>query len=99
MEARLYMVIECFRNGDPQPVYARFRERGRLAPAGLEYVSSWVSEDLKTCYQVMSTSDEKLLHEWMQNWHDLVEFEVQPVMTSSQASEAVRASENKKPAN
>jgi hypothetical protein len=43
----LYMVIEHFRNGDPAPVYARFRARGRLAPEGLSYVSSWVTEDLK----------------------------------------------------
>ena len=28
----LFMVIEHFRDGDARPVYARFRERGRLAP-------------------------------------------------------------------
>ena len=27
-----YLVIERFRNGDPAPVYQRFRERGRMAP-------------------------------------------------------------------
>ena len=32
----LYMIIEHFKNGDAAPVYARFRERGRLAPAGLD---------------------------------------------------------------
>ena len=31
----VYMVIENFRNGDALPVYRRFRDRGRLAPAGL----------------------------------------------------------------
>jgi hypothetical protein len=49
----LYMVVEHFRNGDPVPVYARFRARGRLAPAGLTYVTSWVTADLSRCYQVM----------------------------------------------
>jgi len=29
------MVIERFRNGDPGPVYARFKERGRLLPDGV----------------------------------------------------------------
>ena len=85
------MVIERFRNGDPQPVYARFRECGRLAPAGLDYVSSWVSDDLATCYQVMSASDAALLEEWMQHWRDLVDFEVHPVITSQQAAERVMA--------
>ena len=53
----LYMIVEHFRNGDPKPVYARFRERGRLAPEGLKYVASWVTSDLKHCYQVMECED------------------------------------------
>ncbi|MGE5176995.1 MAG: DUF3303 domain-containing protein, partial [Hyphomicrobiales bacterium] len=40
------MILEHYRGGDPAPVYRRFRERGRLAPEGLRYVSSWVTEDL-----------------------------------------------------
>lgn len=93
------MVIERFRHGDPRPVYARFAQRGRMAPAGLQYVSSWVSDDLTTCYQVMSTGDAALLEAWMQNWRDLVDFEVHPVITSPQAAERVQASPNTKPAN
>jgi hypothetical protein len=81
-----YLVIEHFRGGNPGPVYARFRERGRMAPAGLEYVGSWVTEDMATCYQVMSCEDPSLLDEWMANWRDLVDFEVVPVMTSSEAA-------------
>jgi hypothetical protein len=60
-----YVVIERFRNGDPLPVYRRFRDRGRMAPEGLEYVASWVSEDLGTCYQVMQCADRSLLEEWI----------------------------------
>src|SRR5262245_53163814 len=77
-----YLVIERFRNGDPEPVYRRFAERGRLAPNGLNYVSSWVTDDLTRCYQVMETIDRALLDEWMAAWSDLVEFEVLPVLTS-----------------
>jgi hypothetical protein len=40
MSKTSYMVIENFGNGDAVPVYRRFRDRGRLAPAGLSYVSS-----------------------------------------------------------
>ena len=42
--ALLYMIVEHFKNGDPVPVYQRFRDHGRLAPEGLQYVSSWVDE-------------------------------------------------------
>jgi hypothetical protein len=55
MSKTLYMVMENFRNGDAVPVYRRFRDRGGLAPAGLSYVSSWVSDKLDRCYQLMET--------------------------------------------
>ena len=84
----LFMVVERFRNG-AAPVYRRFRERGRMAPEGLVYVSSWVDENLATCYQVMETTDRELLDEWMRNWEDLVQFEVHPVMTSQEAAQRV----------
>jgi hypothetical protein len=82
----LFMVIERFRGGDAVPVYRRFRERGRLAPDGLTYVNSWVTEDLTRCYQVMACDDRALLDEWIARWSDLVDFEVVPVVTSAEAA-------------
>ena len=82
----LYMIIENFRNGDSAPVYARFREKGRLAPDGLRYVNSWVTADRARCYQVMECDERALLDTWMAAWEDLVEFEVHPVITSVEAS-------------
>ena len=85
----LYMIIESFKHGDPVPVYRRFRDHGRLAPEDLHYVSSWVTSDLTTCYQLMECDDRRLLEQWMARWHDLVDFEVIPVITSAQAAEQV----------
>ncbi|MDP1859419.1 MAG: DUF3303 family protein [Gemmatimonadaceae bacterium] len=82
-----YMVIETFRNDDARPVYRRFRESGRLAPDGLLYVSSWVTDDFRRCYQVMECDDIALLNEWIAHWRDLVDFEVIPVVTSAEAVE------------
>ncbi len=87
----LYMVIERFKNGDPLPVYQRFRERGRMAPEGLSYVNSWIDEGMTTCWQVMETADRALLDQWIANWKDIVDFEVIPVMTSKEAGERVGA--------
>ena len=80
------MVVEKFRNGDPVPVYRRFRERGRLAPEGVQYVSSWVDEKLERCFQLMEIDDRLLLDEWMEYWSDLVEFEVYAVVSSAEAA-------------
>lgn len=82
----LFMIVEDFCGGDAAPVYARFREQGRMAPDGLQYVASWVTSDLKRCYQVMECDDESLLREWISRWDDLVDFEVIPVMTSADAA-------------
>ena len=84
-----YMIIENFRGGDPVPVYRRFRDRGRLAPEGLRYVSSWVTQDLTRCYQVMECEDRALLDRWMANWRDVTDFEVISVMTSAEAAASV----------
>ena len=86
-----YMIIERFRSGDPVPVYRRFRERGRLAPDGLRYVASWVTADLRQCFQLMECEDPRLLEEWTSRWSDLVEFEILPVVTSAEAADAVLA--------
>lgn len=85
------MIVEHFRNGNPVPVYARFRARGRLAPDGLRYVGSWVTDDLARCYQIMECDDRALLDEWLHAWSDLVEFEVHPVVTSAEAAARVPA--------
>ena len=85
----LYMVIEHFRGGDAVPVYRRFRERGRLAPEGLRYVSSWITTDLQRCFQIMECADRHLLEEWVARWQDLVDFELVPVITSAEAVTAI----------
>ena len=85
----LFMVIEHFRPGQTPEVYRRFRERGRMAPAGLRYVASWVDMDFKRCFQVMEAEDEALFRQWTANWDDLVDFEIVPVRTSAEAAAAI----------
>ena len=80
----LYMVVESFRGGDPLPVYRRFRDRGRLMPDGIEYRGSWLDEAGTCCFQIIEAPHQELLRTWISRWDDLVEFEVVPVMTSSE---------------
>jgi hypothetical protein len=49
------------------------------------FVSSWVTDDLSTCYQVMQCEELSALDDWMAHWSDLVEFEVVPVVSSDEA--------------
>ena len=75
----LFMVIEHFDQARVKDVYARFQHSGRMAPAGVRYVESWVSADLGRCFQIMECDDIALLQEWVLQWNDLVRFEIVPV--------------------
>jgi len=83
----LYIVIEHFKEGATPEIYRRFRERGRMMPDGLEYVSSWIDLDFRICYQLMRTEDFALFDKWIDNWRDLMQFEIVPVRTSAEAVE------------
>ncbi len=84
----LYMVVERFK--DAPAIYQRLREKGRLMPEGLKYVSSWIDHDFKVCWQLMQTKDESLLQLWIDNWKDLMDFEIVAVRTSTEAAEMMK---------
>lgn len=85
----LYMVVEHYKDGAADAIYARAREKGRMLPPGLDYVSSWVDLEYKTCYQLMQTEDVSLFKIWTDAWADLVSFDIVPVRTSAEASAAL----------
>ena len=77
----LYMVIEQLK--DAPAIYRRLREKGRMMPDGLTYISSWIDTELKVCYQLMETEDPALFPRWIENWDDLMEFKIVPVRSSA----------------
>ena len=80
----LFMVIEQFKNGDAAPVGERFKRTGRMLPEGVHYQASWVDRARGRCFQVMEAPDAEALRPWIGHWEDLVDFEVIPVVTSSE---------------
>ncbi len=85
----LFMVIERFKNRDAPAVYRRFRERGRMTPAGLDYVGSWVEANCDRCFQLMECDDVRLLQQWAAHWRDLIDFEFVPVAPGAETAEAL----------
>ena len=79
----LFMVIEQFRDGDPLPVRARFREHGRMLPDGVTYHASWIDAARARCFQVMEAPDAEALQPWLDAWADIVDFNVIPVLASA----------------
>ena len=83
-----YLVIEKFK--DAPAIYRRLDEKGRMMPEGLNYVSSWIDHNLKTCWQIMETGDFVLLERWIDNWKDLMECEIIPVHTSQEVRDMMK---------
>jgi len=85
----LFMVIERFRNRDAKAVYRRLRDQGRGAPEGLRYVDSWIEASFERCFQLMECEDAQLLQQWVGFWSDLVEFEIVPVVPSTETRKLI----------
>ena len=84
----LYMVLEVL--AEPRTVYRRAHERGRMLPAGLRYIDSWVdANNLDRCFQLMETDHPELFDAWVAEWSDVGEFEVVPVIGSAEAAARV----------
>jgi hypothetical protein len=85
----LFMVIEKFKNRDAQAVYRRFRDHGRMMPDGLKYVESWIEVNFDRCFQLMECDDSRKFQQWVIKWHDLMDFEIVPVVSSKDTMEAI----------
>ena len=91
------MIVERFKGRDPKPIYRRLAESGRQMPDGLTYLDSWIEPNFDRCFQLMETSDLRLLEAWILAWSDLMEFEVVPVVPSKDTRETVLAIARKGP--
>ena len=78
------MVIERFKSRDAKAIYRRLRDEGRGMPDGLKYVVSWIEANFDRCWQLMECDDARLLQRWVADWSDLIEFEIVPVVPSTE---------------
>jgi len=85
----VYMVIEHFHADKLKELYQRFDEKGRMLPDGLQYINSWINEDITVCYQVMESDSISKLNIWVSKWNDLVDFTIIPVISSAEARKKV----------
>jgi hypothetical protein len=60
-----------------------------MMPEGVQYINSWINEEVTVCYQLMESDSIEGLQQWISNWGDIVDFEVIPVISSAEAKEKV----------
>jgi len=71
-----FMVIETYKQGCLDKVYERFHSKGRMLPAGLVYLDSWLEKGRERCFQLMETDNPDLFPAWTGQWQDLMAFEI-----------------------
>lgn len=87
---KTFMIIERFKPGKAREIYIRLDSNGRMLPADVLYIDSWIEETLQKCYQVMKSDSIIKIYEWTENWKDLIDFEVIPVLDSLEAKDALK---------
>ena len=80
----LFMVIERFKEGALQAAGERFQRSGRMLPEGVAYVNSWMDASGARCFQLIEAPNRESLDPWISRWDDFVDFEIFPVLSSSE---------------
>ena len=75
--------------GKVKALYERFELQGRMLPEEVRYIDSWINEDVTICYQLMESRTKELLNNWIEQWKDLADFEIIPVISSAEAKKKV----------
>lgn len=83
------MVVEKFKPGKVKAVYQRFEEKGRMLPEGVHYINSWIDESISICYQLMEAGSQEQLQLWTDEWKDLVDFDIVPIISSAEAKKRI----------
>lgn len=84
-----YMIIETFHKSKVKTLYERFDQKGRLLPNGVVYLNSWIDQNVEVCYQLMESESLEKLQEWVNNWNDLADFQIIPIISSDEARKKV----------
>jgi hypothetical protein len=80
----LFVVIERFSDANLMAVGERFKLHGRMLPDGVTYHASWMEPSGARCFQIMEAPTLEALNVWVDRWHDLVDFEIIPVVPSAE---------------
>ncbi len=70
-------------------VHRRFLETGGTPPAGIEMLGRWHAADGNGGFFLAETDDASALARWLQDWTDLIDFRVTPVLTDQAFGELI----------
>ena len=85
----LFHASYTYSTEDRDAVHERFKQTGGAPPNGVAMVGRWHSAEGNCGFLVAETDDATALSRWLQEWTDLITFEVTPVLTDEQFGEVI----------
>ena len=76
----LFMITYAFGPGHREKAQERFKKTGGGPPAGAKMVGRWHNVAGRRGYVLAESDDAVAIGKWMQEWTDLLDFEVIPVV-------------------
>lgn len=67
----------------------RFKETGAAPPSGVTMIGRWHCAEGLRGFTVAESSDAEAIAKWVQEWTDLLSFEVKPVVTDEQLARVI----------
>jgi hypothetical protein len=84
-----YMVIWEFGPDHSLDATARFMETGAQPPEGAIMHSRWHDVAANRGFAITETDDVTNIAKWVRQWHDLLSFEIVPVINDEQMAEVL----------
>lgn len=85
----LFHAAFAYSTDDRDAVHQRFRQTGGVPPEEVTMVGRWHSADGNCGFLVAETDDATALSRWLQEWTDLISFDVTPVLTDEQFNQLI----------
>ena len=85
----LFHAAYTYSTGDRDAVHERFRQSGGAPPQEVKMVGRWHCAEGNCGFLVAETDDTNALSRWLQDWTDLITFEVTPLLTDEQFGEVI----------
>ena len=64
----------------------RFLETGAPPPEGVTLHGRWFTASHSKGFMLVESDDPKALFRWVSEWADLIDFEIEPVVTDAEAA-------------
>ena len=81
-----FMVTFPLSHRDYKERVSRFLETGAPPPEGVTLHGRWFTASHSKGFMLVETNDPKALFRWTSEWADLIEFQIEPVVTDSEAA-------------